>query len=112
MRALRFSAADGVRFVDGQDTPKPGPNQALIRVLRAGICSTDLEITKGYVPGGFLLLPSPLPLPWMHEEAIIIILHTLHGTTLMGNTSRCPCRKCKAPFSGFAFAAQSAEAAP
>lgn len=50
MRALRFNAADGIKLVE-QDVPKPGPDQALIRVLRAGICNTDIEITKGYVPG-------------------------------------------------------------
>lgn len=31
--------------------PEPGPGEALIRVRRAAVCSTDLEITKGYVPG-------------------------------------------------------------
>jgi threonine dehydrogenase-like Zn-dependent dehydrogenase len=33
-----------------RDFPKaePGPGQALIRLLRAGICSTDIEIVKGY----------------------------------------------------------------
>jgi threonine dehydrogenase-like Zn-dependent dehydrogenase len=29
--------------------PKPEENEALIRVLRAGICQTDLEILKGYM---------------------------------------------------------------
>ena len=29
--------------------PTPGPGQALIRVLRAGVCNTDLEILKGYM---------------------------------------------------------------
>lgn len=32
--------------------PVPGPDEALIRVLLAGICSTDLELVKGYA-GGF-----------------------------------------------------------
>lgn len=32
--------------------PVPGPNEALIRVSLAGICSTDLELVKGYA-GGF-----------------------------------------------------------
>lgn len=50
MRALRYNAVDGVRLVQ-KDKPVPGPNEALVRVLRAGVCSTDLEITKGYVPG-------------------------------------------------------------
>lgn len=31
-------------------TPKPAPGEALIRVLRAGICNTDLELIKGYYP--------------------------------------------------------------
>ena len=34
-----------------RDVPKPGkPNEALIRIRRAGICSTDLELVKGYYP--------------------------------------------------------------
>jgi threonine dehydrogenase-like Zn-dependent dehydrogenase len=32
--------------------PEPGPGEALIRVSLAGICSTDLEMVKGYA-GGF-----------------------------------------------------------
>lgn len=32
--------------------PSRGPGEALIRVLAAGICSTDLELVKGYA-GGF-----------------------------------------------------------
>ena len=30
--------------------PQPAKDEALIRVLLAGICSTDLELVKGYVP--------------------------------------------------------------
>ena len=29
--------------------PIPGAEEALVRVLRAGICNTDLEILKGYM---------------------------------------------------------------
>lgn len=29
--------------------PKPGKDEALIQVLRAGVCNTDLEIMKGYM---------------------------------------------------------------
>ena len=28
--------------------PTPGPNEALVKVLRAGVCNTDLEILQGY----------------------------------------------------------------
>lgn len=47
-------------YYDGQlrliDTPKPDPEQeALIRVVLAGICNTDIEITRGYA--GFKGIP-------------------------------------------------------
>ncbi len=33
-----------------QPQPQPRPGEALLRVRLAGICSTDLEIVRGYVP--------------------------------------------------------------
>jgi 2-desacetyl-2-hydroxyethyl bacteriochlorophyllide A dehydrogenase len=30
--------------------PAPGPDEALVKVSRAGICATDLELVKGYYP--------------------------------------------------------------
>jgi threonine dehydrogenase-like Zn-dependent dehydrogenase len=30
--------------------PEPTPGEALVRVLRAGVCNTDLELTRGYYP--------------------------------------------------------------
>jgi threonine dehydrogenase-like Zn-dependent dehydrogenase len=30
--------------------PAPPPGEALVRVLKAGICNTDLELTRGYYP--------------------------------------------------------------
>ncbi len=34
-----------------RDVPQPAkPNEALIRIRKAGICSTDLEMVKGYYP--------------------------------------------------------------
>ncbi len=38
----------GVSFADVAD-PVPAKGEALIRVLKAGICSTDLELRKGYM---------------------------------------------------------------
>jgi threonine dehydrogenase-like Zn-dependent dehydrogenase len=32
------------------DIPKPAANEALVRVTRAGICNTDLELIRGYYP--------------------------------------------------------------
>lgn len=46
MRAVLFN---GELQVTDLPTPRPGPGEALIRVTRAGICNTDLEIIKGYM---------------------------------------------------------------
>lgn len=48
MRALRW---DGTRLALARDTPDPvpGTGEALVRVHLAGICRTDLEITRGYL---------------------------------------------------------------
>lgn len=45
MRALVF---DGDLHVESVPVPIPDAGEALIRVRRAGICGTDLEITRGY----------------------------------------------------------------
>lgn len=52
--ALRW---DGDALSLDRDCPEPvfGPGEALVAVLRAGICSTDIEITRGYL--GFRGIP-------------------------------------------------------
>jgi threonine dehydrogenase-like Zn-dependent dehydrogenase len=39
-----------LRLRDDLPVPEPAPGEALVRVLRAGICNTDLEMTHGYYP--------------------------------------------------------------
>lgn len=48
MRALWLES----RQLDVRDVPipDPPPGEALIRVLKAGICNTDIELTRGYYP--------------------------------------------------------------
>ena len=41
---------EGLRLRDDLPIPDPPPGEALVRVLRAGICNTDLELTRGYYP--------------------------------------------------------------
>ncbi len=46
MRALVLS--DQLTFTNDRPMPQPPAGEALIRVTRAGICNTDVEILKGY----------------------------------------------------------------
>jgi len=46
MRALRV---DGEPSLVDVPRPEPGPGEALVRVVVAGVCNTDLEILKGYM---------------------------------------------------------------
>ena len=46
MKALYFQ--DTLRLKDDYPTPQPGLGEALIRITRAGICNTDLELVRGY----------------------------------------------------------------
>ncbi|MCC7207686.1 MAG: alcohol dehydrogenase catalytic domain-containing protein, partial [Anaerolineae bacterium] len=48
MRALTFDGA--LRLVEDAPEPVPAPGEALIRIRAAGICQTDLEMTRGYRP--------------------------------------------------------------
>lgn len=45
MKALYFDGQLALREVE---TPRPGPDEALVQVRLAGICGTDREILKGY----------------------------------------------------------------
>jgi len=47
MRALVYDG--GLRLATDHLMPAPPPGEALIRVSLAGICNTDLEITRGYM---------------------------------------------------------------
>ena len=55
MQALYLSGG-ALRVVDDLPRPVPQPGEALVRVLRAGICHTDLELQRGY-KGGFTGIP-------------------------------------------------------
>ena len=47
MRALVFDKT--LSFDPRRPEPNPGDGDTLLRVRQAGICATDLEITKGYM---------------------------------------------------------------
>jgi threonine dehydrogenase-like Zn-dependent dehydrogenase len=91
MRALRW---DGTRLTLARDAPdpKPGCGEALVRVHLAGICRTDLEITRGYL--GFRGTPG-------HEWIGHVLAaddSTLVGTRVVGeiNLACGACASCAA----------------
>ena len=47
MRALYIN--HGIRFEKDYPKPVPPAGEALVRVLQAGVCNTDLELVKGYL---------------------------------------------------------------
>jgi alcohol dehydrogenase len=47
MKALIFDGR--LSYCDHYPIPTPAPGEVLVRVHRAGICNTDIEITKGYM---------------------------------------------------------------
>ena len=67
--------------------PRPGKGEALIRVLKAGICNTDLEIMKGYM--GFIGVLG-------HE--FVGVVETCENPVLQGQRVvgeiNCSCRVC------------------
>jgi threonine dehydrogenase-like Zn-dependent dehydrogenase len=47
MKAILFDGT--LKFVDDYPVPQPDEHGALVRVSMAGICNTDIEITRGYL---------------------------------------------------------------
>jgi threonine dehydrogenase-like Zn-dependent dehydrogenase len=47
MRAIVLE--DQVNLVNGRPAPTPAPGEVLVRVLKAGVCETDLQLIKGYM---------------------------------------------------------------
>jgi threonine dehydrogenase-like Zn-dependent dehydrogenase len=88
MRALVFNK--NLTYTDDYPAPVPVKGEALIRVTHAGICNTDLEITRGYM--GFQGIPG-------HEFAGIVEKtdsKSLIGTRVVGeiNISCGSCPEC------------------
>ncbi|MBC8412469.1 MAG: alcohol dehydrogenase catalytic domain-containing protein [Nitrospira sp.] len=85
MRALVYDRE--LRFTEDYPVPEPGDNESLIRVTRAGICNTDLEILRGYM--AFQGIPG-------HEFAGVVEKSSdssLIGKRVAGEINA-PCGKC------------------
>jgi threonine dehydrogenase-like Zn-dependent dehydrogenase len=89
MRALWIE--DGrARLRDDLPEPAPAPGEVLVRVVRAGICGTDLELLRGYA--GFAGVPG-------HEFVGVVERgpSALLGRRVVGeiNAACCECRACR-----------------
>src|SRR5947207_14345630 len=72
--------------------PEPPPGEALVRVLRAGICNTDIELMNGYYP--FTGIPG-------HEFVGVVVQRTaaLLGRRVVGEITAV-CGSCGACLAG------------
>lgn len=89
MRALVFENGQ-LQVQDRRDQPKPAAGEALIRPLRMGVCSTDLELCKGYMGFNGVL---------GHEfVGVVEEVNDKKGKALVGKrvvgTINCVCGKC------------------
>jgi alcohol dehydrogenase len=53
MKAAVVAAVNAPWEVKTWDTPKPAPNQVLIRIRASGLCYTDVHLTHGMIPVQF-----------------------------------------------------------
>jgi threonine dehydrogenase-like Zn-dependent dehydrogenase len=92
-----------LKFLDNIPIPNPGRDQALIRVLLAGVCSTDLELLRGYYPFSGIpghefvgrVVSSPEDPAWMGKRVVgeINIACGVCQTCKMGMIRHCEDRK-------------------
>lgn len=99
MRALIFDKR--LRLVEDYPQPTPPRGEALVRVLYAGICNTDLEITRGYmqfkgVPGHeFVGVVESSPDPELIGKRVVGEINAYCGeceACLAGRPTHCPHR--------------------
>ena len=72
MRALTLR--NGLEFCEQYPTPAPSPGEAIVRVIQAGICDTDLQLVQGYM--GFQGVPG--------HEFVGIVEEAPHHPDLVG----------------------------
>lgn len=87
MKAL-LCRPGGLRLTDDHPEPRPAPDEALIRVLLAGICRTDQELVAGYM--GF---DGILGHEFVGRVESCPVRPELEGQRIVGEIN-CPCGRC------------------
>ena len=57
MEALVLKAFNSPLTLETVETPEPGPDEIILRVLACGVCGTDLKIVSGSLPSHIISLP-------------------------------------------------------
>lgn len=100
MKALVFD--NGKLDLKQVQDPVPAPGEALIKVLKAGVCNTDLEIEKGYMPFSGILghefvgrVEVAPDLRWVGQRVVgeINLFCETCDFCLRGETKHCPSRQ-------------------
>lgn len=89
MRAIVLD--EGVKVRVDRPEPIPGEGEVLVRVLRAGVCETDLQLIRGYM--GFRGVLG-------HEFVGVAETGPLAGRRVVGEIN-CSCWRCDACLRGF-----------
>jgi len=91
MKALIFDGT--LKYSDNEPKPQPSEGEALVKILLAGICNTDIEITRGYM--GFSGIPG-------HEFVGIVEEINDNDPRLLGKRVvgdiNCACRQPDCPY--------------
>ena len=94
MRALVIDKPESLSV---EDVPRPEPKEfeVLVRVLRAGICGSDVEILNGTRPAEFVRYPVIPGHEWIGEVVVTgsQVLDLPAGTRVVGENFR-PCFRC------------------
>jgi L-iditol 2-dehydrogenase len=98
MKAIRIHGPKDARYED-IPTPKPGPDDVLIKVKAVAICGTDVELFEGtmfYITSGLTKYPFIPGHEWSGEvvETGSNVTAFLPGDAVVGECS-IGCRKCK-----------------
>ncbi|MCH2203621.1 MAG: alcohol dehydrogenase catalytic domain-containing protein [Fuerstiella sp.] len=83
MRALELQDSD-LTFRSDYSEPVPSNDEVNVRILKAGICETDLQLVRGYM--GFRGIPG-------HEFVGIPVSGRFEGCRVVGEIN-CPCGEC------------------
>ena len=89
MKAITLNS-DGLHYQPSHAEAKPAENEVLVRVIKAGICETDLQLAQGYM--AFSGIPG-------HEFIGIVETGNHAGRRVVGEIN-CNCRTCKTCLAG------------